>query len=112
MNEKIYIPDYTSSKCAYIYSSDVIRVYDSVPTHNSTINYTDYYIKSSYIANRGSTTFSQYSSLPTCIQSSRVTNEVYYRNDFADILVIFVIMSFISFWVPWKIFLRLFRRFN
>lgn len=112
MNEKIYIPDYTTGKCAYIYNSDIIRVYDSVPHNNSTVNYTDFYIKSSYISNRGSTTFGQYSTLPTCITDSRITTEVYYRNDFPSILIIFFIMSFISFWVPWKIFIRLFRRFN
>lgn len=112
MNEKIYVPEYTSSKCAYIYSSDIIRVYDSVPTHNTTVNYTDYYIKSSYISNRGSTYFNQYSNLPICIQSSKITTDVYYRNDFADILIIFTIMSIIAFYIPLKIFLRLFRRFN
>lgn len=112
MIDKVYIPNYDNSNCAYIYNSDIIRVYDSVPVHNSVVNYKDYYIKSSYIFNTGSTSFSNYSNLPTCISNSRITTEPYYRNDFPDILIIFLIMSFISFWVPWKIFCRLFRRFN
>lgn len=112
MNDKIFIPNYSQGKCAYIYNSDIIRVYDSVPTHNSSINYKDYYIKSQYIYNTGTTNFTQYSTLPVCISNNRITTDVFYRNDFADILIIFFIMSFISFWVPWKIFLRLFRRFN
>lgn len=108
----IYVPEYTSSNCAYIYNSDVIRVYDSVPQHNSTISYKDYYIKSSYIYNTGSTTFSTYTSLPTCIDSNRITTDVYYRNDIDSILIIFLVLAFVCFWVPWKIFIRLFRRFN
>lgn len=108
----IYVPEYNENNCAYIYNSDIIRVYDSQPVHNSTISYKDYYIKSSYIYNTGSTTFSNYSTLPTCIDSSRITTDVYYRNDFDSILIIFVLLVIICFWVPWKIFIRLFRRFN
>lgn len=108
----IYVPEYTSGNCAYIYNSDVIRVYDSVPQHNTTVPYKDYYIKSSYIYNTGSTTFSTYTTLPTCIDSARITTDVYYRNDFDSILIIFVLLVIICFWVPWKIFIRLFRRFN
>lgn len=113
MNEaKIYVPNYSDGNCAYIYNSDIVRVYDSIPRHNSTIGYKDYFINSSYIDNNGTTTFSQYSSLPTCINSDRITTEVYYRNDFAQILLIFFLLSFICFWVPWRIFLRLFRRYQ
>lgn len=108
----IYVPEYSSGNCAYIYNSDVIRVYDSVPQHNTTISYKDYYIKSSYIYNTGSTTFSSYTTLPTCIDSNTITTDVYYRNDFDSILIIFVLLVIICFWVPWKIFIRLFRRFN
>lgn len=108
----IYVPNYESTNCAYIYSTDIIRVYNSVPTHNSTVSYKDYYIKSSYMYNEGSTTFTQYSSLPVCISNDRITTDVYYRNDFPQILWIFIAMVFICFWIPWKIFLRLFRRYQ
>ena len=111
-NATIYIPNYSSNNCAYIYNSDIIRVYDSHPSQNSTINYKDYYIKSQYIYNEGTTYFNQYSTLPTCINSSRITTDVLYRNDFPQILIIFVVMVFISFVVPWKIFTRLFRRYQ
>lgn len=112
MNDKIFVPNYTQGQCAYIYNSDIVRVYDSLPTHNSTISYKDYYIKSQYIYNTGQTSFTQYSTLPVCISDNRITTDVFYRNDISDILIIFVILTYISFWVPWKIFLRLFRRFN
>lgn len=108
----IYVPEYTQGNCAYIYNSDVIRVYDSQPRNNATISYKDYYIKSSYIYNNGSTTFSNYSTLPVCIADSRLTTDVYYRNDFPQILLIFFMLSFVCFWVPWKIFIRLFRRYQ
>lgn len=108
----IYVPEFNEGNCLYIVSSDVIRVYDSVPQHNTTISYKDYYIKSNYISNSSVATFSNYSTLPVCHTTSDITTEVYYRNDFADILIIFVIMCFVCFWIPWKILCRLFRRFN
>lgn len=108
----VYVPEYNSGNCAYIYNSDIIRVYESQPRNNTTINYKDYYIKSSYIYNEGSTTFGSYASLPVCINSNRITTEVYYRNDFSSILVIFFLLSFICFWIPWKILCRIFRRWN
>lgn len=108
----IYVPEYNNDNCAYIYNSDIIRVYDNKPSHNTTISYKDYYIKSSYIYNEGSTTFSNYSILPVCVDSSRITTDVYYRNDFPQIMFIFLALSFVCFVVPWKIFLRLFRRYQ
>lgn len=112
MELKVYVPDYTSGNCAYIHNDSVIRVYESQPRNNSTINYKDYYLHNGYIYNNGSTTFSQYSSLPVCIQDSRITTDVYYRLDFPQILLMFVLLSFICFWIPWKIFIRLFRRYQ
>ena len=108
----IYVPEYNNDNCLYIYNSDIIRVYDNKPSHNTTISYKDYYIKSSYIYNEGSTTFSNYSILPVCIDSNRITTDVYYRNDFPQIMFIFLALSFVCFVVPWKIFLRLFRRYQ
>lgn len=91
----IYVPEYNNNNCAYIYNSDIIRVYDSQPRYNTTINYKDYYIKSSYIFNEGSSSFSSYSTLPVCINSSRITTEVYYRNDFP--LIILSTLAIITF---------------
>lgn len=113
INEKVYVPNYTNQQsCAYIYNNDVIRVYDSQPRNNATITYKDYYIHNDYIYNEGSTTFSQYSSLPNCIADSRITTDVYYRNDIMQILVVFFLLSFICLYLPWKILCRVFRRWN
>lgn len=108
----IYVPNYESGNCAYIYNTDIIRVYDTQPRNNATINYKDYYIKSQYIYNEGSTTFGNYSSLPTCISSDRITTDVYYRNDLPEILFIFFMFAFCCLYLPWRLILRMFRRYK
>lgn len=106
----VYIPEFSSGNCAYIYNSDIIRVYNSQPQHNSTIAYKDYYIKSSYIYNEGSTTFSNYTTLPTCINSNRITTNVMYRNDIDSIMIVFFILLLICFYFPYRIISRAFGR--
>ena len=112
MSDLVYIPSFTSGNCAYIYNSDVIRVYNSVPTNNSTIAYKDYYIHSNYIYNTGSTTFNQYSSLPTCISSDRITTDVNYRTDIVGIYLLFFMFAFACLWLPWKLLTVMFRRWH
>ena len=112
MNDYVYVPSYQNGNCAYIYNTDIIRVYNSVPQANQTISYKDYYIKSNYIYNTGSTTFNQYSTLPTCINSNRITTDVYYRNDIMQILIIFVILAFCCLWLPFKLVMRMFGRWK
>lgn len=104
----VYVPTYTTGNCAYIHSSDVIRVYDSQPRQNSTIGYKDYYIKNSYIYNTGSTTFSQYTTLPTCIADSRITTDYINRVDFANILFIALAFIFVGYFFVSKIVRTLF----
>lgn len=110
MTYKIYLPNYETGNCAYIYSSDIIRVYEFQPRQNTTVNYTDYYIKSSYISNSGSTTFNNYSTLPTCISSSNITTNVFYRNDLMNILVCFFIILIVCFYFPYRVISRMFGR--
>lgn len=107
---KLYVPSYTNNSCVHIQSSDIIRVYDNVPVPNSSINYTDYYIKSSYISNTGVATFSQYSSIPSCYNTNDLTSSFYYRNDFPLILVTFFIILIVCIYFPYKIFSRAFGR--
>lgn len=108
----IYVPSFSNSSCIIITNSDTIRVYDTTPTQNSTINYTDYYINSNYISNIGSAYFSQYATLPQCQDNSRFTTEIYYRNDFDQIMIIFAILTIFTLYLPWKLFTRLFWRFK
>lgn len=107
----IYVPNSTY-KCYVVQDANTIRAYHSNPQRNQTITYTDYYINSHYMSRDNSQTFSSTATLPTCITSSQITDSVYYRNDFADILLIFTIMCLFGFYIPLKVFFRLFRRFQ
>lgn len=101
--DKVYVPSYSNGNCAYIYNSDIIRVYESTPRANSTINYKDYYVKNSYIYNEGSTTFSQYSTLPTCINSNRITTDYWYRSDIMSIVFVALALIFTGYFFVSKV---------
>lgn len=105
----IYIPN-LNYKCYVVRDSNTIRAYEQQPNYNTTINYRDYYINSNYIYQDGVQNFSTYSTLPVCLAKEELTDNVYYRNDFDSILIIFLIMSIFAFYIPLKIFIRLFRR--
>lgn len=103
----IYVPDLSNYKCFYVYSEGVIRAYEKVPQTNQTNNYRDYYINSNYIYRDGVTQFGSYSTLPTCLNSTELTDNFYYRNDLDKILVIFMVFVIICIYFPIKLFLRL-----
>lgn len=63
----------------------------------------DYLVSSDY-----SCSLSNYNLIPY----SQFTDDVYYRTDFDSILIIFLIMCIFCFYIPIKIFTRLFRRFQ
>lgn len=109
---KIYVPNLENYQCVYVRSNDIIRAYFQKPQNNSTVTYRDYYINSNYIYTDGEQSFSNYTSLPTCLNNTNLTSEVYYRNDFDSILVMFICLCLIFFYIPIKILFRLFRRFN
>lgn len=89
----IYVPnDNTFNKCYVVQGEGVIRAYDRVPQNNITYNYRDYYINSSYIYRDGAGSWSSYSTLPICLSNDIITNAYVYRNDFANIMIIFVLM--------------------
>ena len=108
----IYVPD-TNYSCYVVRSENVIRAYEEVPRVNSTIRYRDYYYTSNYLFNDGVQQFSQYTTnLPVCLDNSLITDSPYYRTDFDSILIIFMIMSIFCFYIPLRVFMRFFRRFN
>lgn len=110
-NDYIFVPESTTyNKCYVVQSEGVIRGYDRVPSYNSSYNYRDYYINSSYTFRDGTGTWSSYSTLPICIDNDIITNDFYYRLDFYKILIMFIIFSFFCFYIPIKIFSKLFRR--
>lgn len=108
----IYVPDKENYECFVVQSEGVIRAYEEVPENNISVNYRDYYISSNYIYKDGTQSFSQYATLPVCLATDEITSEVYYRNDFDSILIIFLILCFIFFWFPIKLFTRMFKRWS
>ena len=111
MNDYIYMPtDNTYNKCYVVQSSDVIRGYDRIPSNNSSYNYRDYYINSSYIYKDGAGSWSQYTTLPICLDDDIITNDFYYRLDMPNILVMFLIINIFGIYLPIKIFSKIFKR--
>lgn len=108
----IYVPDLENYKCFVVRNESTIRAYKNIPVNNSDVSYRDYYYNSNYLYQDGVQSFGPYSTLPICLDNSNLTNNVYYRNDFDSILVIFLIMCIFCFYLPLKIFVRLFRRFQ
>lgn len=88
----IYVPDLENYQCFVVRSEEVIRAYEEVPRNNTEVNYRDYYYNSNYTYNDGIQSFSQYTTLPICLESSNITDSIYYRNDFDSILIIFIII--------------------
>lgn len=105
----IYVPNYELWNCAYLSSSNIIRVYDTVPQHNTTINYREYAIDNHYVYRDGSTTFSNYSTLPTCILDDDITTNFYYRTDIADIVFLFLAFVGINYFLISKLVKLFFR---
>lgn len=102
----IYVPIENPS-CVVIRNDSTMRVYDEVPRVNSTIGYTDYYYTSNYLYQQGEQSFSQYATLPICLSSDKLTNEWFYRNDISDILISYIILAFLTIYLPIKIVTQL-----
>lgn len=106
----IYVPDLTNYKCFVVRDSNTIRAYENVPQNNSTIEYRDYYINTNYLYQDGQQTFSQYTTLPVCLDNSKLTTDFYYRNDLDSILIIFLIISIFAFYIPLKLVSTFYKR--
>lgn len=108
----IYVPDLENYQCFVVRSEETIRAYKQIPYNNSTIEYRDYYFNSNYLYQDGIQTFSQYTTLPVCLDNNNLTTNFYYRNDLDSILTSFLIISIFILLIPIIILKRFFRRFN
>lgn len=107
----IYMPDDSIyNKCYVVQAEGVIRGYDRIPSNNTNYNYRDYYINSNYIYRDGYGQWSQYTTLPICLDNNIITDNFYYRNDFSNICIIFMTCFFFIFFIPFKLYQRFFRR--
>lgn len=103
---KVYVPlsDIDDFACYSVFSSDVIRADYDVPRVNSSSDYIDYYINSHYLEKKGSQTWGSYNSnLPVCIDKAEITNFYGYRNDFAEILIISLILIGVCWFIVSKL---------
>ena len=110
---KLYLPieKVSDYKCYSVIDKDTIRAYVQQPQLDSSSQYVDFYINSHYLQKTGIQSFGNWnSSLPTCFNSNSITNEVYYRNDFDSILIIFLILFIFIIVLPYKIMSRAFGR--
>lgn len=109
----IYLPidNVNDFACYSIYDKDTVRAYYTKPALDSSSNYVDFYINSHYLQKTGTQSWGQWnSSLPTCLSSDLITTDYYYRNDFSDILLIFIIFAIVGIYLPFKLISRIFRK--
>lgn len=100
---KIYLPtELLNSNCKVVYN-DYIRVY----TNNNNTTWTDVFFKSGYYLKNGQ---SSYATNISCDNINTFTDNIFYRYDCANSLLIFFIISIVCFYFPFKIFSRAFGR--
>lgn len=102
----IYVPNLVDYACFYVRDSETIRAYKTMPHQGNDVEYRDYYINSHYVYADGVQQFGTYTTIPTCLELEVLTNAYVYRNDFADILLVFILMlCFVWFFVakPFKL---------
>lgn len=111
--ENIYLPidNVNDFACYSIYDKDTVRAYYTMPSLDSSSNYVDFFVNSHYLQKTGIQSWGQWnSSLPICLSSDSITTDFYYRNDFPDILLIFIIFAIVGIYLPFKLISRIFRK--
>ncbi|MDD4706418.1 MAG: hypothetical protein PHS24_04330 [Bacilli bacterium] len=107
---KIYVPDITNA-CYVVLDNQTIRSYEINPNENLgiQINYRDYFVNSHYLYRDNNETLT---TVINCLSGEQLTNDWYYRNDLADILIIITVFCVFCFYIPLVVFSRLFKRFR
>lgn len=111
--DNIYLPidNLNDFACYSIFDKDTVRAYYTKPALDSSSNYVDFYINSHYLQKTGTQSWGQWnSSLPICLAADSITTDYYYRNDFPDILLIFIIFAIVGIYLPFKLISRIFRK--
>lgn len=111
--KNIYLPieNLNDFACYSVIDKDTIRAYKTQPQLESSSEFVDFYINSHYLQKTGTQSWGQWNtSLPPCVSKSSFTNDVYYRNDFDSILIIFLILFIFIIVLPYKIMSRAFGR--
>lgn len=112
--DNIYLPvdNVNDFACYSVYDKDTIRAYKTMPSINGSSNYVDFYINSHYLESEGTQSWGQWTNyLPTCISTSAITTDFYYRTDMPEILTMVIIIAICVIYLPYKIISRLFGRY-
>lgn len=112
---KLFVPveNISDYACYSVYDRETIRAYRTMPRVDSSSDYTDFFVNSHYLEKTGTQTWSNYySNLPVCVDNASLTNSYVYRNDFAEILIIFLIFVFVIYFIVSKLLKTLFRGFK
>lgn len=102
----IYVPDVEHFECFEMHDG-YIRGYQGINDIPSYVAYTDFLYNNNYYAISGYEELTEY---PTCIPSSQLSTNYYYRADFDKILIIFVILAFVIIYLPIKLIFHLLNR--
>lgn len=100
---KIYLPSDLVNKDCKVVNENYVRVY----LNNTYTSWTDVYFKSGYYLKSGQT---NYSNNVSCDTLNTYTDNIYYRYDLYNTLIIFLVLSIFCFWLPYKILSRAFGR--
>lgn len=100
---KLYLPtDYVNSSCKVV-NNGYIRAY----TNNNLTEYVDIYVNQNYMLKEG---YSNFSYTGLCDSLNEYTDNVYYRNDFSSICIMFMTFCVICLYLPIRAFSKLFKR--
>ncbi len=104
----LYLPvdDVSHFQCYVVADKDTIRAYYQKPNSEGSYNYVDFYINSHYLEKTGTQVFNHYSTYPSCIDSSIITNDYHYRFDYISILFLVFSILFVCVYIPYKFVLK------
>lgn len=95
-----------NTKCYEYQDTNILRIYDSINI-DSDNSFTDYNTGNHYTAKTGNIYLT---TQPQCIDHNKLSDEFYYRNDLAHILIIFLILFIFIFYLPFRVITRFYRR--
>lgn len=94
----LYVPsDLPYNGCYYLKDNYTMRVYESLPTQNTSVNYVDVALDNHYIFHQGVEQFGLDAVIPSCIPTQEITDKYIYRLDYFEILACAMIF-FVFFW--------------
>lgn len=111
MNDKIYVPEYTPQKYPCVtYSQSYIRAYKTQPRRNSVIDRDTFYFNNHYDRVSDTQIFGNYDISLVCLPEAQLTDNYFYRHDIDNILIVFIIISLVTIYFPFRLFLKLFKK--